>query len=92
MPVALFVDCPVVAVITEAWPLFVGWPVVAVITEAWPLFVVIVVVPRMLCCHPHPSFGFGSRPEMLRKLVYIITAIVDCVVGRVSPIIVIVVV
>ena len=60
---------------------FVGWPVVAVINEPWPVFVVIVfvVVPRMLCCHPLPSFVFGSRPEGLRKLVCIITvtAIVD---------------
>ena len=75
---------------------FVGWPVVAVITEAWPLFVVIVfvVVPRMLCCHPLPSFGFCSRPEGLRKVVYIITvtASVDRVFGRVAPIVVITVV
>ncbi len=58
MPVAFFVGWPMVAVITEAWPLFVGCSVVAVITEARPLFVVFVVVPLMFCCHPLPSSMF----------------------------------
>ena len=52
-----------------------------------------VVVPRVLCCR-RPSFGCGSRPEGLWKLVCIIivTAIVYRVVGRVVPIVVFVVV